>query len=307
MGLIESEVLDIDDPVMRWLPDFQPRLPNGEIPILTVRQLLTHTAGLSYRAFEPADSAYHVLNVSDGLDQPGLSVAENLARLAGAPLVYTPGTSWRYSLATDVLGAVIASASGRSLPVVVRELITGPLQMRDTDFRVIDRARLAVPYVDGMPAPVRMSDPAVALLFGAPLTFAPTRIDNEHSYPSGGAGMAGTAGDVLRFLEAMQSGRGVLRPATLEQMTTLHVGAEAQTAGPGWGFGLGWAVLEDPALALTPQARGTLHWVGVYGHSWFVDRVNALTAVILTNTAFEGMSGAFPIEIRDAIYHLAPS
>jgi hypothetical protein len=70
-------------------------------------------------------------------------------------------------------------------------------------------------------------------------------------------------------------------------MVATHVGAWAQTWGPGWGFGLGWAVLDDPAIAGAPQAKGT---------------VQGLTVVILTNTAFEGMSGAFPIEVRDAIY-----
>jgi CubicO group peptidase (beta-lactamase class C family) len=85
-------------------------------------------------------------------------------------------------------------------------------------------------------------------------------------------------------------------------MMASHVGPEAQTWGPGWGFGLGWAVLDDPALTATPQAKGTIQWGGVYGHTWFVDRANSLTVVILTNTAFEGMSGAFPNDVRDAIY-----
>jgi CubicO group peptidase (beta-lactamase class C family) len=104
MGLIEDNAMGLEDLVTRWLPDFRPRLTSGMVPAITVRQLLTHTAGLSYRSFEPADSAYHSLNVSDGLDQPGLSLTENLRRLGEAPLVYEPGCAWRYSLATDVLG-----------------------------------------------------------------------------------------------------------------------------------------------------------------------------------------------------------
>ena len=74
------------------------------------------------------------------------------------------------------------------------------------------------------------------------------------------------------------------------------------TQGPGWGFGYGWAVLIDPAAAQSPQSPGTLQWGGAYGHSWFVDPVRRLSVVALTNTALEGMAGAFPASIRDAVY-----
>ncbi len=305
MRLIESGRLCLDDPVTLWLPDFIPRLPNGRVPIIAVRDLLTHMAGLTYRSFEPADSPYHALDISDGLDQAGLSLDENLQRLARAPLVYEPGTSWRYSLALDVLGAVIAKAGEAPLAQVVRSLITDPLEMKDTDFVVVDQARLVTHYADATPEPVRMTDGTTVPLFGAPVTFVPSRILNRSSYASGGAGMAGTAHDVLRFFETARKGLdGVLRASTWEQMFVAHVGSWAETFGPGWGFGWGWGVLEDPKLAATPQSKGTILWGGVYGHNWFVDRTNALSVVVLTNTTFEGMSGAFPVEIRDVIYNV---
>ena len=72
--------------------------------------------------------------------------------------------------------------------------------------------------------------------------------------------------------------------------------------GPGWAFGLGAAVLTDPALAGSPQSPGTWAWGGAYGHSWFVDPVRKLTVVAMTNTALAGMTGAFPDALRDAIY-----
>lgn len=303
MRLIEMGRMSLDDPVTRWLPLFTPRLADGRIPTITLRHLLTHTAGLSYRCFEPCDSPYQALNVSDGLDQPGLSLAENLRRLAQAPLVYEPGTAWRYSLAIDVLGAVIEAASEQSLPEAIRDLVTHRLGMRDTDFAIVDRARLAVPYACGSPEPARMTDGMVVPLDGAPITFVPTRILDAASYPSGGAGMAGAASDVLRFLEVIRTGRdSLLLATTVEQMMTCHVGPEAQAWGPGWGFGFGWAVLDDPTLAATPQSKGTIQWGGVYGHSWFVDRAQSLSVVVLTNTAFEGMSGTLPGDIRDALY-----
>lgn len=307
MRLVEEGRLDLDAPMTRWLPDFRPALPDGSEPVITVRHLLLHTSGLSYGFFEPPDGPYHRLNVSDGLDQPGLSLAENLRRLAAAPLGFAPGTQWRYSLGTDVLGAVLEKAEGKRLPDIVRERVTAPLGMDSTDFAVVDGARLTQAYADGDPAPVLMTDGIVVSANGFAVTFAPSRILDPGSYPSGGAGMAGTAEDVLRVLEMIRrQGEPLLRPATVAEMAADHVGPQAETQGPGWGFGYGWAVLVDPAAANTPQAAGTLQWGGAYGHSWFVDRTNGISLVALTNTAFEGMAGAFPTALRDALYQHAP-
>lgn len=308
LRLVEQGALPLHAPVTRWLRDFRPRLPEGTAPEITLRQLLTHTAGLSYRFLEPPDGAYHRLEVSDGLDQPGLSLAENLSRLAEAPLAFAPGTGWRYSLGLDVLGAVMERATGAPLPEIVAELVTGPLGLTDTAFRVVDPSRLATPYADGRPEPVRMTDGLSVPLWDAAATFAPSRILDPASYPSGGAGMAGTAGDALAVLEAVRQGGGpILKPGSVAAMMRLQVGPEARTQGAGWGFGYGGALLDDPAAAGSPQGRGTLQWGGAYGHSWFVDPVNRLSVVALTNTAFEGMSGAFPVEIRDAVYGPAPA
>jgi CubicO group peptidase (beta-lactamase class C family) len=148
-----------------------------------------------------------------------------------------------------------------------------------------------------------MTDGMAVPLSGAPMTFCPNRIFNQASYASGGAGMAGTGDDVLRFFESTQAVRdSLLRSDTVKQMMGTHVGHTAETWGPGWGFGFGWAVLHDPGLAATPQRKGTIQWGGVYGHNWFVDPSNGLCVVILTNTAFEGMVGAFPNDVRDCIY-----
>jgi CubicO group peptidase (beta-lactamase class C family) len=303
MRLTETDHIHLNDPVTRWLPDFIPRLANGSEAEILVRHLLTHTAGLSYRFLEPQGSPYHGLDISDGLDQPGLSLEENLRRLAFAPLSFRPGTAWRYSLALDVLGAILANAVGKSLPDVVRELVTRPLGMTDTSFEVTDLDRLATPYVNRAPIPKVLAD-GMAVPFGeGAVRFDPSRIFDPLSYPSGGVGMAGTATDVLTFLEAIRSGGGsILQPDTVQAMMTDQVGPQAQAQGPGWGFGFGWAVLCDPDLAASPQSKGTAQWGGVYGHSWFVDRVRNLSVVAFTNTALEGMCGAFPSQVRDAIY-----
>ena len=306
MRLVEDGRVSLDDPVTRWLPDFQPRLPNGTTPVITLRHLVTHTSGLSYRFIEAPGGAYDRLNISDGLDQPGLSLAENLDRLDQAPLTYAPGASWRYSLSIDVLGGVIAQVAGKSLPEVVAESVTQPLGMSDTGFTVVDPERLVTPYVDGPLRPVAMEAETVAPLGEGLVRFAPGRAFDAGSYPSGGGGMVGTASDIARFLEAVRTGGApILKSATVQAMMTDQVGPKAQTQGPGWGFGYGWAVLDDPAEAQTPQTQGTIQWGGAYGHSWFVDPVRRLTVVALTNTTFEGMSGAFPKEIRDAVYGAA--
>ncbi|WP_029009644.1 serine hydrolase domain-containing protein [Azospirillum halopraeferens] len=306
LRLAEAGTLSVDDPVSRWLPDFRPRTPDGAQPEITIHHLLTHTAGLTYGFLEPADSPFHALGVSDGLDRPGIDLAENLRRLALAPLAFVPGTAWRYSLATDVLGAVLEQAAGADLPQVVRDTVTGPLGMTDSGFTAADPARLVTPYADGDPAPVRMQDGTVVPFGAGGARFAPSRALDPAAYPSGGAGMVGTAGDVLTFLEAIRTGGGpILTPATVERMRADRLGGTLAGPAPGWGFGYGWAVLVDPAPTGTPQAAGTIAWGGAYGHSWFVDPANRLSVVALTNTAFAGMAGAFPDGVRDAVYGAA--
>jgi CubicO group peptidase (beta-lactamase class C family) len=303
LRLVEQGKLQLSDPVTRWLPDFRPRTATGDEPTITIHQLLTHTAGLTYRFMEPAGGPYHQLGVSDGLDDPGLTLEENLARIARAPLSYVPGTSWGYSVALDVIGAVIERVTHTELPTVVAELVTTPLGIRDTGFSVVDRQRLVTHYADGTPEPTRIHDGEEVPYYGASVKFAPSRVFDPNAFPSGGAGLVGTARDVLTLLEALRTGGDdILTPATVHAMMTDHVGAQAQTQGPGWGFGYGGAVLVDPSLTGTPQSPGTFHWIGAYGHSWFIDPAKALTVVALTNTTFEGMSGRFTTDVRDAVY-----
>lgn len=307
LRLVERGVIALDKPVTRWLPDFRPALPDGAQPDITLHQLLTHTSGLSYAFLEPEDSTYHGLGVSDGLDQPGRAMDDNLRRLVQAPLVFAPGTAWRYSLGIDVIGAVLQAATGKTLDAIVRDEVTVPLGLNDTGFTVTDRTRLAAPYADSANGPVRMEGTITVPLppqagEGA-IPFTPDRIFDPQSFPSGGAGMAGTATDLLTFLEAIRTGgTPILGPETVSTMMRDHAGPEAQTQGLGWGFGYGGAVLVDPTPTGTPQAAGTFQWGGAYGHNWFVDPVNRLSVVALTDTAFEGMCGQFVIDLRDAVY-----
>jgi CubicO group peptidase (beta-lactamase class C family) len=309
LTMVERDQLSLESRVDRWLPDFRPTLSSGEAPAITVRQLLTHTAGLDYRFQQPPDGPYARANVSDGNDQPGLSLEENLRRIASAPLAHQPGLRWQYSVAIDVLGAVMERAADTSLPEIVAERVTRPLELRDTAFAIPDVSRLAVPYVDATPLPRRMSDgEVVPYMTGAGIRFSPFRALDPRSFPSGGGGLIGSAPDLLRFFEAIRGGGGpVLSEESAAQMMrnqNASLPADAQGPAPGWGFGFGGSVLVDPAAAGTPQSQGTWQWGGVYGHSWFVDPKRRLTVVALTNTALEGLAGRFPIELRDAIYRV---
>lgn len=94
LALMARGDMRLDDPVTRWLPDFRPRLADGTVPLLTLRHLMTHTAGLSYRFFQPEGGCYARLGVSDGMDEAALSLPENVRRIASAPLLAPPGAEW---------------------------------------------------------------------------------------------------------------------------------------------------------------------------------------------------------------------
>jgi CubicO group peptidase (beta-lactamase class C family) len=150
-----------------------------------------------------------------------------------------------------------------------------------------------------------MQDGHRQLMFGQlPITFAPSRIFDVRSYASGGGGMAGTASDFMKLLEALRTrDERLLQPATYARMSENQIGdLQAVELQPGWRFGYGASLLIDPAEAKTPLGRGTLSWGGVYGHSWYVDRAAEISIVLLTNTAFEGMNGRLPTEVVNAVY-----
>jgi CubicO group peptidase (beta-lactamase class C family) len=301
--LVDQGKLSLDDPVTKWLPDFRPKVASGEAPQITVKQLLTHTSGLGYKFAEKPGTPYYQAGVSDGFDELRIGLDENLRRLASVPLFTRPGEAWRYSLSIDVLGAVVAKASGKALPQAVAELVTQPLGMRDTGFWAKDPARLAVPYYNSKPEPAPMSDPyAMPYGEGGRMTYSPSRALDPKAYPSGGAGMVGTAADVMHLLEVVRTGgKPILKASTAESMMRNQIGS-LMGPGPGVGFGYGGAVVVDPAASHTPQSAGTWQWGGVYGHTWFVDPARKLTVVAFTDTTPEGLFGKFTTDLRDAVY-----
>jgi CubicO group peptidase (beta-lactamase class C family) len=305
MKLADVGALGLHEPIKRWLPYFRPSLADGRVPEITLHHLLSHSSGLSYRFQEPTGSEYEQLGISDGLDCSGLSLEENLRRLATAKLQFEPGTAWRYSLATDVIGAIIERATGRALSDAIDELVSGPLGLDSLAFSVQSESALAVPYVDStrqlmvMPEPAEVVPPEDT----SAIRFSPRRAHTVGEFPSGGAGMVGGASDILKVLEvARKDGAGFISTGLARLMSTAHVGADLRPQGDGWGFGYMGAVLMDPSVMKTPQRVGTVEWGGVYGHNWFFDPANGLTVVSLTNTTWEGVGGRFPQDVRDAVY-----
>jgi CubicO group peptidase (beta-lactamase class C family) len=325
MILVEEGRLGLDDPLSRHLPEFadlRVRQADGTLVAATrsptVRELLTHTAGFSYNFMNRANvvEAYREARVTDGLDQPDVTTAEAMRRLAAAPLAFQPGTEWHYSLATDVLGAVVERVTGGTLGAFVAERIAKPLRIESWAFNVpaAERPRFV--------AVTRPAQPTLALGTGyVPVTategvpFPATRgtavLDPERpfspaAYHSGGAGMSGTLGDYARFAQMLLNegeldGARVLRSETVRQMTANATGGMPTLRGPGWGFNLGFGVVTDPAAAKTGLPAGSYGWGGIYGTQFWIDPANRVVGVVMTQTAIIG-SGPIANTIREAFY-----
>ncbi len=222
------------------------------------------------------------------------------------PLLFNPGSAVQYSVATDVLGAVLANACNAALDDVIRTLVTQPLGISDCEFTVPDPARLAVPYINqpnGIPRPMNeleiLFDEEAGITGG--INFSPNRAFDASAFLSGGAGMIGSAQGVERLLQVFRTdGAPLFSKRTMDLLLTDSV--KQQEMAPGWGFAAGWKVLRNPLAADTPQSPGTISWGGVYGHHWFIDFERNLSVLIMTNTTPQGLYGTFTNDICDSIY-----
>lgn len=302
LRLMDMGRLTAGDPVTRWLPGFTPAMPDGRRPVITVDQLMSHMAGLDYPFNQPPDGPYARAGVSDGIGDTGITLAENLRRIASVPLDRMPGTRWRYSVATDVLGAVIEAACDMPLSDAMARLVTDPLGI-EAGFHVDDAANLAANYADDTPQPRRMQglthvpNPRHP---GQIYSYLPERICDPTAFPSGGGGMAGTAQAALTLLETLAAGP-FLSDAIRAEAHRNRIAQRHPMRGPGWGHAWAGAVLTDPVAAGIGLPPGCLSWGGIYGHSWILDPVRHRCVVALTNTAVEGMNGKFAARIAHAM------
>jgi CubicO group peptidase (beta-lactamase class C family) len=295
LAMTDKGLLRLEDTVASHLPYFTPRLADGTVPDIAIHHLLSHTSGLSYDyAADP--------RINTGLGHTDLGFEENFTLVARQPLLFAPGAGWNYSVAIDVLGAVLAKVHGGTLEDAVRQHVTGLLGMNETGFFVADAKRLAKPYADGASGAVPMDDPHDVTAEDGSVVFAPSRIFNAKAFQSGGAGMASTPEDLLVFFETLRNdGAPILQPQTVAAGLGNRVGA-LHRDDAGLRFGYFGAVVDDPAAAETPESRGSVNWGGVYGHSWLVDRTNGITMLSMSNTALEGCLGNFPKQVRNAAY-----
>jgi CubicO group peptidase (beta-lactamase class C family) len=323
--LVEEGKLGLDDPISRHLPDFaslrvvQPDgtlVPATQPP--TVRQLLTHTAGFSYNFINNRRlaEAYRQANVTDGLADPEVTTEEAMRRLASAPLAFQPGGGWEYSLATDVLGAVVEKVTGRPLGSFIAERIARPLGLESWVFRAtpgmrerfvpVNRPAQVTGALGTGNVPVRAMEDVPY-----PATNGTARLDAERAfsttaYHSGGGGMSGNIADYARFAQMLLNGGEldgvrILRAETVRMMTTNQTAAQPTLRGGGWGFGLGVGVVTDRAAARTNLPDGSYGWGGIYGTQLWVDPANRVVGVVMTQTAIIG-SGAISNAVREAFY-----
>ncbi|MEO7731787.1 MAG: serine hydrolase domain-containing protein [Kofleriaceae bacterium] len=322
MMLLERGVFGLADPVHRYIPGWEHLrvYRNGRHPSfttepaarpMTIRDLLTHTSGLSYHIMErtPVDEAYRQL----GIGGPAGTLRDLVDKLAALPLEFSPGTRWGYSVATDVLGHLVEILSGQRFDDYLRTQIFEPLGMIDTGFTVpadkLDRFAANYVRLPGSTDATLMDDPADS-------TYARPR-----TWCSGGGGLVSTAADYLRFAEMLRrggelDGHRVLGPRTVAYMATNHLpdgrdlgslatpSSFSETRYDGIGFGLGLYVVVDPVRTQVPSSPGEYGWGGMASTAFWVDPAEDLVVVFLTqlvpSTTFD-FRGQLKAIIRGAI------
>ena len=289
--LMEEGRLRLADPVSKYLPAYRrttvlvpgPGGRYGSVPAkreITVRDLLTHTAGISY-GDGPAAKEYEAAGVLGWYlaDRPE-PIGALMERLAGLPFAAQPGERYVYGYNTDILGAVVEKASGMPLDEFFRTRIFEPLKMTDSGFFLPKekRDRLATVYSLG-------SDGKLARA-PEPKTGQGDYVDGPRACFGGGAGLLSTASDYMRFLQMLLNGGEldgvrVLGPKFVEMMTSNQVGRLYSESG-GVGFGLGFEVTEDVGAAGRPDSVGAFGWGSAYYSKFWVDPKEKLVAVFLT-------------------------
>ena len=298
MQLVEQGKLQLDEPISKVLPELaapqvlegfddkgQPKLRPAKRPI-TLRQLLTHTAGFTYDLWD-ADTAQYV----KAANLPGIISCKNAALTT--PLAFDPGDRWEYGINIDFAGKAVEAVSGQGLNVYLREHIFQPLGMKDTDFVIgpDQKKRLVTVHArkpDGGLDPIE---------FGVP---------QEPEFFMGGGGLYGTGRDYVAFLQMLMhggefNGARLLRPETVAQMSKNNIGdvnisrvvlkttAPASTPDvdmgqlfPGQDIKWGLSFLINPQEGPAGRSGGSLSWAGLANTYFWVDPSKHVAGVILT-------------------------
>ncbi|HEX6307697.1 MAG TPA: serine hydrolase domain-containing protein [Longimicrobiales bacterium] len=293
LQLMEEGRVALEDPVGRFIPTFARTtvaVQEGDSTVIvaarrpiTIRDLLTHTAGISYGTAAGVAARYASAGLGPAAgwgwytadkDEP---ICTTMERLGTLPFVAQPGEAWVYGYATDVLGCVVERASGMPLDDFIRTRITGPLRMADTRFFLdaAERARLTAVYAsDSTGRAVRTGDDARG---------QGHYIDGPRRSHSGGAGLLSTAHDYARFLEMIRNGGEldgvrILAPRTVKLLTTNQVGSLYPTGGLGWS--LGFETIEQYGASGLGEV-GAYGWGGAYGSWYRVDPESRLVMIFM--------------------------
>jgi CubicO group peptidase (beta-lactamase class C family) len=292
LKLVEQGKLSLDDPVSKYIPAFanvkvyvsgpadQPVLREPDAP-MTVKHLLTHTAGLVYGL---KDTPVDTLLLRAQLYNPASTLAQFSDSIAKLPLVFSPGTAWNYSAAIDVVGRVLEVASGQSLDRFLEASIFKPLKMRDTGFRIRSKLRSRIPalYSRGADGLVRTQGGPLSEMFSPHARFF---------WASGG--LLSTPSDYLRFAQMLLNGGEldgvrVLTRESVALITRNHLPPEltplegSQVIDGGYGQGLAGIVLVDSTKAQLPGSPGIYRWSGYVGTYFWIDPRADLIAMVWT-------------------------
>ncbi|TNE41963.1 MAG: class A beta-lactamase-related serine hydrolase [Alphaproteobacteria bacterium] len=309
----EKKKFDLDDPVSDYLPSFKNSSvlePNGTIrPAkrqMSVRDLLTHTSGITLPAFAENHLAPLYLEQNlDGMRSKG-NLADIIDRLGSMPLLFDPGSIWAYSMATDVLGRLVEIWSGLSFEDYLKANIFTPLGMTETAFEVPekDKARITTNYSieDGKLGPVLDKG-------------ATSRYLSPPEFISGSGGLASTAEDYLQFMRMLLKGgehnsHRIIQKETLGLMTRNHLDGDMEDMGAnefgetpwyGIGFGLGFSVVMEPGKSGLPSIAHDWGWSGAAGTTFFINPELDMAAMLLTQYM---PSNSYPLrkEYREAVY-----
>jgi CubicO group peptidase (beta-lactamase class C family) len=313
MMLFEEAKFTLNEPVGKYIPalakmqvatDNKPDpeadphnlvLVPAERPI-SIQDLMRHTSGLTYGFF--GETPVKKLYAEAKLGNVAQTNAELVERVAKLPLSYQPGTTWDYSHSTDVLGRVVEVISGKSLYEFEKARILDPLRMKDTSFYVTDGAkqsRIAEPFDNDRK-------------IGNDVTVGDPRVGG--AWESGGGGMVSTATDYARFLQMLLNGgtldgQRILGPKTVAYMTADHLGSAVVPGpyylpGPGYGFGLGFAVRRDVGVSPVNGSPGEYNWGGAGGTAFWVDPREQMFVVFMMQSPSQRMR--YRPLLRDMIY-----
>ncbi len=293
--LVEDGRIALDDPIERYIAQLGNRqvLKPGATRLddteparasITVRHLLTHSAGLSYGIFDPGTPMFKGYNARKVRNQD-TPLSDMIDALADLPLSFHPGTSWEYSVATDVLSRLVEVVSGQAFDVFIGQRILGPLGMADTTFVVPpDQQQRLVAYYAGADVldPLK---PGLTRTDDAPY---PQAYRRPFARLSGGGGLVTSLPDMIALIRALvPGGPTLLKPETLAAMMTnqLPEGQWINFLGQGQirgkGFGLSGAVTLAPSSIDPPASLGELQWGGIAGTHWWISPRHNLAGLVM--------------------------